>query len=39
MKNINIEMMYKTPEEALKVLFGYDSLRLGQKPVIDNETV
>ncbi len=27
---------YKTPEEALKVLFGYDSFRTGQKSVIDS---
>ena len=27
---------YHTPEEALKALFGYDSFRPGQKPVIDN---
>lgn len=27
---------YSTPEEALKVLFGYDSFRPGQKAVIDN---
>lgn len=27
---------YKTPEEALKVLFGYESFRPGQKSVIDS---
>lgn len=27
---------YHTPEEALKVLFGYSSFRLGQKQVIDS---
>lgn len=27
---------YQSPEEALKVLFGYDSFRPGQKPVIDS---
>lgn len=27
---------YHTPEEALKVLFGYDSFRTGQKPVIES---
>lgn len=27
---------YKTPKEALKVLFGYDSFRTGQKSVIDS---
>ncbi len=27
---------YKTPEEALKVLFGYDFFRAGQKAVIDS---
>lgn len=26
---------YQTPEEALKILFGYDSFRPGQKSVID----
>ena len=29
------EERYHTPEEALKVLFGYDSFRVGQKQVID----
>ena len=27
---------YRTPEEALKVLFGYDAFRDGQKQVIDS---
>lgn len=27
---------YRTPEEALKVLFGYEAFRQGQKEVIDN---
>lgn len=27
---------YRTPEEALKVLFGYEAFRPGQKEVIDN---
>lgn len=27
---------YNTPEEALKILFGYESFRPGQKPVIDS---
>lgn len=30
------EERYHTPEEALKVLFGYDSFRVGQKQVIDS---
>ncbi len=30
------ENKYHTPEEALKVLFGYDAFRPGQKPVIDS---
>ena len=30
------EERYHTPEEALKVLFGYDSFREGQKQIIDN---
>lgn len=30
------EESYHTPEEALKVLFGYDSFRVGQKQVIDS---
>lgn len=30
------EERYHTPEEALKVLFGYDSFRIGQKQVIDS---
>ena len=30
------EERYHTPEEALKVLFGYDSFRTGQKQVIDS---
>ncbi len=30
------ERKYKTPEEALKVLFGYDAFRDGQKPLIDS---
>ncbi len=30
------EIKYKTPEEALKVLFGYDAFRSGQKPLIDS---
>ena len=27
---------YRTPEEALKVLFGYDSFRSGQKEIVEN---
>lgn len=30
------EQRYHTPEEALKVLFGYDSFRPGQKSVIES---
>lgn len=30
------EKKYKTPEEALKVLFGYDTFRPGQKALIDS---
>ena len=30
------EERYHTPEEALKVLFGYDFFRVGQKQVIDS---
>ena len=30
------EERYHTPEEALKILFGYDSFREGQKQVIDS---
>ena len=30
------ETRYQTPEEALKVIFGYDSFREGQKQVIDS---
>ena len=30
------EKRFATPEEALKVLFGYDSFRTGQKAVIDS---
>ncbi|HIW21023.1 MAG TPA: DNA helicase RecQ [Candidatus Dorea intestinavium] len=30
------EKKYQTPEEALKVLFGYDSFRAGQKEVIES---
>lgn len=42
-KNVNFyessavkEERYHTPEEALKVLFGYDFFRIGQKQVIDS---
>ncbi len=30
------EVNFNSPEEALKVLFGYDTFRLGQKSVIDS---
>ncbi len=30
------EKKYKTPEEALKVLFGYDTFRPGQRSLIDS---
>ncbi len=29
-------MNFQTPEEALKVLFGYDAFRTGQKDIIEN---
>ncbi len=31
-----LKSKYSTPEEALKALFGYDSFRTGQKPVIES---
>ncbi len=36
MSEILDDKRYSTPEEALKVLFGYDSFRPGQKQVIDS---
>ncbi len=36
LSSVTKEERYHTPEEALKVLFGYDSFRTGQKPVIDS---
>ena len=36
MKNMVKKVNYHTPEEALKVLFGYDTFRQGQKSIIEN---
>ena len=35
-KNMVKKVNYHTPEEALKVLFGYDTFRQGQKSIIEN---